>query len=235
MEQYDPQKVYIFDTTLRDGEQTPGVNLNVSEKTIIALQLERLGVDIIEAGFANASSGDFDAIVSVARAVKNSTVCSLARCSEADVRAAARALRFAVRPRIHTFIATSDIHMQYKLKMTPERVLSRVDESVRLACSFCDEVQFSPEDATRTRPEFLYKVLEVAIEAGAKIINIPDTVGYSTVREFGQLIMDIRNNVKGIENVCLGIHCHDDLGYFCSVHFDLLSRRRPSGSFSVGS
>jgi len=212
MEQYDPQKVYIFDTTLRDGEQTPGVNLNVSEKTIIALQLERLGVDIIEAGFANASSGDFDAIVSVARAVKNSTVCSLARCSEADVRAAARALRFAVRPRIHTFIATSDIHMQYKLKMTPERVLSRVDESVRLACSFCDEVQFSPEDATRTRPEFLYKVLEVAIEAGAKIINIPDTVGYSTVREFGQLIMDIRNNVKGIENVCLGIHCHDDLG-----------------------
>ena len=208
----DTQRVYIFDTTLRDGEQTPGVNLNVSEKTTIAQQLERLGVDINVAGFANASQGDFEAVVSVARAVKTSTVCSLARCNAADIRAAAKALRFAIHPRIHTFIATSDIHMQYKLKMTPERVLARINESVRLACGLCDEVQFSPEDATRTRPAFLFEVLKTAIEAGASIINIPDTVGYSTVAEFGELIRAIRENVPGIEKVRLGVHCHDDLG-----------------------
>lgn len=205
-------KISIFDTTLRDGEQTPGVNLSVSEKVTIALQLERLGVDIIEAGFANASEGDFEAVVSVARAVRDCVVCSLARCNEADIRAAAKALRMAVHPRIQTFIATSDIHMQYKLKMTPERVLARVDESVRLAHSLCEDVQFAPEDATRTRPEFLYRVIETAIEAGASAINIPDTVGYSTVSEFGALIRAIQENVRGIEKVTLGIHCHDDLG-----------------------
>ena len=205
-------RVYILDTTLRDGEQTPGVNLNVVEKTNIALQLEALGVDIIEAGFANASSGDFDAVCEVAKLLKHATTCSLARCNESDIRAAAKALRFAQKPRIHTFIATSDIHMQYKLKMTPERVLKRVADSVRLARTLCDEVQFSPEDASRTRPEFLVKVLEAAIEEGASIINIPDTVGYATVREFGELMKFIKQNVKGIENVVLGAHCHDDLG-----------------------
>lgn len=205
-------RVYILDTTLRDGEQTPGVNLNVPEKVSIAQQLETLGVDIIEAGFANASAGDFDAVAEVAKALKTATVCSLARCNEADIRAAAKALRFAVRPRIHAFIATSDIHMQYKLKMTPENVLARVAESVRLARTLCDEVQFSPEDASRTRPEFLRRVLEVAINEGAQIINIPDTVGYSTVHEFGRLVAYIKKNVSGIDGVTLGVHCHDDLG-----------------------
>ncbi len=206
------ERVYVFDTTLRDGEQTPGVNLNVSEKTTIALQLERLGVDVIEAGFANASQGDFEAVVSVARAVQDSVVCSLARCNEADVRAAAKALRFAARPRIHTFIATSDIHMQYKLKMAPEKVLARVEETVRLAAGLCEEVQFSPEDATRSRPEFLFQILETAIAAGAKYINMVDTVGYATVEEMGRWVRDIKENVRGIENVVLGVHCHDDLG-----------------------
>ncbi|MDL2235093.1 2-isopropylmalate synthase [Christensenellaceae bacterium OttesenSCG-928-L17] len=208
----DENRVYILDTTLRDGEQTPGVNLNVAEKTNIALQLELLGVDIIEAGFANASPGDFDAVCEVAKSLKRATTCSLARCNEVDIRAAGKALRFAHKPRIHTFIATSDIHMQYKLKMTPERVLQRVIESVRLARTLCDEVQFSPEDGSRTRPEFLVQVLEAAIEEGASIINIPDTVGYSTVREFGDLMTFIKENVHGIDNVILGAHCHDDLG-----------------------
>lgn len=208
----DKNRVYMLDTTLRDGEQTPGVNLNVPEKVKIALQLELLGVDIIEAGFANASTGDFDAVVEVAKSLKQATTCSLSRCNESDVRASYKALRFAQKPRIHTFIATSDIHMQYKLKMTPEAVIKRIEESVRLACTFCDEVQFSPEDATRTRPEFLRQALETAIEAGAKIINIPDTVGYSTVYEFGKLITYIKQNVNGIDNVVLGVHCHDDLG-----------------------
>lgn len=205
-------RVYIFDTTLRDGEQTPGVNLNVSDKQAIALQLELLGVDIIEAGFANASSGDFDAVVEVAKSLKQATTCSLARCNEADVRKAYQALRFAKKPRIHAFIATSDIHMQYKLKMTPEKVVKRIAENVRLARTLCDEVQFSPEDASRTRPEFLKLVLETAINEGASIINIPDTVGYSTVHEFGELISFIKNNVTGIDDVILGVHCHDDLG-----------------------
>ncbi len=209
---HDANRIYIFDTTLRDGEQTPGVNLNVSEKTLIALQLERMGVDVIEAGFANASCGDFDAVVSVSRAVKNSTICSLARCNEPDIRAAAKALRYAERPRIHTFIATSDIHMQYKLKMTPERVLESVDSMVRLACNLCEEVQFSPEDGVRSRPAFLFKVLETAIAAGAKYINLVDTVGYSTVEEMSAIVTAAKREVKGIENVILGVHCHDDLG-----------------------
>lgn len=204
--------VRIFDTTLRDGEQTPGVNLNTTDKVRIALQLERLGVDVIEAGFANASHGDFEAVSEVAKAVKKSTICSLARAHEADVRAAAKALRFADNARIHVVIATSDIHMQYKLKMTPEQVYKRAMDSIKLAKSLCDEIEFSPEDATRTRPEFLFRVLSGAIEAGAKIINIPDTVGYATVREFGRLLEDIRANVDGIDSVTLGVHCHDDLG-----------------------
>lgn len=148
----------------------------------------------------------------MAKTLKQAVTCSLARCNEADVKAAYQAVRFAQKPRIHTFIATSDIHMQYKLKMQPEMVLKRIEESVRLACSLCDEVQFSPEDATRTRPEFLKRVLETAISAGAKIINIPDTVGYSTVQEFGQLIDWIKREIEGINGVVLGVHCHDDLG-----------------------
>ncbi|MDL2257980.1 2-isopropylmalate synthase, partial [Eubacteriales bacterium OttesenSCG-928-K08] len=142
----DTNHVYILDTTLRDGEQTPGVNLNVAEKVNIARQLELLGVDIIEAGFANASSGDFDAVSEVAKILRQSTTCSLARCNDSDIKQAAKALRFAQKPRIHTFIATSDIHMQYKLKLTPEKVLKKVADSVRLARTLCDEVQFSPED-----------------------------------------------------------------------------------------
>lgn len=205
-------RVYLLDTTLRDGEQTPGVNLNVPEKVKIADQLEALGIDIIEAGFANASKGDFEAVVEVAKHLTHATTCALARCSNEDVRAAHNALRFAVKPRIHAFIATSNLHMEYKLKMTRGQVLDRIDKSVRLACTLCEEVQFSAEDASRSDRDFLKQALETAIAAGAKIINIPDTVGYSTVYEFGSLITYLLNNVSGINGVTLGVHCHDDLG-----------------------
>ena len=204
--------IKIFDTTLRDGEQTPRVNLNAQEKLRIAKQLESLGVDIIEAGFAVASPGDFEAVKMISENVKNSTVCSLSRAVRKDIEAAGKALEGAAKPRIHTFIATSPIHREFKLKMTKEQILERVKEMVELAKSFVDDVEFSSEDATRTEKEFLVEVYETAIKAGATTLNVPDTVGYRTPNEMFELITYLRKNVKGIENVDISVHCHDDLG-----------------------
>jgi len=205
-------KIRIFDTTLRDGEQTPGVNLNVHEKVEIAKQLERLGVDVIEAGFAIASPGDFEAIREVAKNIKNATVASLARALEKDIDKAWEAVQFAANPCIHTFIATSDIHMKYKLRMTEEQVLERAVAMVKYAKKYCPNVEFSAEDASRSRLEFLCKIFEEVIKAGATVINVPDTVGYSTPEEFGRLIRNIKNNVSNIDKVILSVHCHNDLG-----------------------
>ncbi len=205
-------QIYIFDTTLRDGEQSPGISLNVEEKLKIAKQLAILGVDAIEAGFPIASKGDFEGVKAIAKSVRGPVITGLARAVKADIDRAWEALQYAEKPRIHTFIATSDIHMEYKLKMTPEEVIDRVREMVGYAKSLCEDISFSPEDGSRTRPEFLHRVLETAIEAGATVLNIPDTVGYSTPEEFGRLIQGIKEKVKGIDNVILSVHCHNDLG-----------------------
>jgi len=206
------KKIKFFDTTLRDGEQTPGVNLNLQEKVEIASALERLGVDYIEAGFAIASNGDFDGVQAVARMIKNTGVVSLARALEKDIDRAYEAIKDAVHPRIHTFLATSDIHMKYKLKMTEEEVLENAKLAVRYAKKYTSDVQFSPEDATRTRREFLYRVLEGVIAEGATCVNIPDTVGYTNPVEFTDIIKGIIENVKGIDKVDIAVHCHNDLG-----------------------
>ncbi|ENZ02176.1 2-isopropylmalate synthase [Clostridium thermobutyricum] len=206
------KKIYIFDTTLRDGEQTPGVSLNAKEKLEIAKNLEALGVDIIEAGFPVTSKGDFEGVKLIAQNIKSSTVNALARANKKDINTAYEAIKEAKRKRIHTFLATSDVHMTYKLKMTREEVLEKIREMVSYAKTLVDEVEFSPEDGSRTEKEFLYKVLETAIEAGATVLNIPDTVGYSTPNEFGKLIKDIKENVNGIENAIVSVHCHNDLG-----------------------
>lgn len=205
-------RIRIFDTTLRDGEQTPGVNLNVQEKLEIARQLQRMGVDIIEAGFAIASQGDFEAVSAIAANIQGITIASLCRAVEKDIDRAWEAVKIAESPRIHTFIATSDIHLKYKLKMTEDEVLERARMMVRYANRYCSNIEFSPEDGSRTRPEFLYRVLEAVIKEGATTLNIPDTVGYSTPLEFGNLIRGIRENVRGIEKVDISVHCHNDLG-----------------------
>ena len=204
--------IKIFDTTLRDGEQTPRVNLNAEEKLRIAKQLESLGVDIIEAGFAVASPGDFEAVKLIAKNIKKSTVTSLARAVKKDIETAAEALKEATKPRIHTFIATSPIHREYKLKMTKEQILERVREMVAYAKTLVDDIEFSAEDALRTEKEYLVEVYETAIEAGATTLNVPDTVGYRTPNEMFELISYLKENVKGIENVDISVHCHDDLG-----------------------
>jgi len=206
------ERVKIFDTTLRDGEQTPGVNLNIHEKLEIAKQLERLGVDVIEAGFAIASPGDFEAVKAVAENLKNCTVASLCRAVDKDIDRAWEAVKGAQNPRIHTFIATSDIHLKYKLKMTEEEVLERAVAMVKYAKKYCSDVEFSAEDASRTRPEFLFKVVEAVITAGATVVNIPDTVGYASPAEFGALIKSIMDNVKNIDKADISVHCHNDLG-----------------------
>ncbi len=204
--------IKIFDTTLRDGEQAPGYSMNIDEKVRMARQLELLGVDVIEAGFAAASPGDFTSVEAVAREITDTSVCSLSRALESDIDASAQALKPAVHPRIHTFIATSDIHMQYKLKMDPDTVLDQAVRMVRYARNFCPVVEFSAEDASRTRPEFLYRILEQVIDAGARCVNIPDTVGYSTPDEFYRLVSDIRGNVPNIDKAVVSVHCHNDLG-----------------------
>ncbi len=217
--------VLIFDTTLRDGEQSPGATLNAQEKLDIARQLARLGVDIIEAGFPAASPGDLEAVKRIAETVGQEkrvnkfgqpadppVIAALARANKEDINAAWEAVRPAKHPRIHTFLATSPIHMEYKLKMTPEEVVARVAEMVAYAKSLCADVEFSPEDAGRSDPRFLYRVLETAIKAGATTINIPDTVGYTTPDEFGRLIRDIRENTPGAKDVIISVHCHNDLG-----------------------
>ncbi len=215
---YPPQtvdRVLIFDTTLRDGEQSPGAALNVDEKLTIARQLARLGVDIIEAGFPFASPGDFEAVQRIAEVVGTETgpvICGLARATRSDIEAAANALKPAHYPRIHTFIATSDIHLEYKLKKTRAEVLEIAPEMVAYAKSFVEDVEFSPEDAGRSDPEFLYQVLERVIAAGATTINIPDTVGYTTPAEFGALIKGIKENVPNIQQAVISVHGHNDLG-----------------------
>lgn len=206
--------IKIFDTTLRDGEQCPGASLNPEEKLEIARQLAKLNVDVMEAGFAIASQGDFDAIHTIAEQIKGPQICSLARCRKEDIERAWEAVKPCDRPRIHIFLATSPIHMAKKLKMTPDQVYKQAVEMTRYACSLCPDVEFSPEDAGRTEPEFLYKVVAGVIEAGAKTVNIPDTVGYTTPWEFGQLIENLFKNVPQIKakGVSISVHVHNDLG-----------------------
>jgi len=205
-------RVVIFDTTLRDGEQSPGATLNSDEKLTIARQLARLGVDVIEAGFPASSPGDLESVQRIARQVSGPTICGLARCVRGDIDTAWEAVRDAEKKRIHTFIATSDIHMEHKLRMTREQVLQRTRDMVSHARSLCEDIEFSPEDAGRSDPEFLYQVLAVAIEAGATTLNIPDTVGYTSPQEFGALIRGIRQHTPGIERAIISVHCHNDLG-----------------------
>lgn len=206
------RRIKIFDTTLRDGEQSPGCSMNLQEKLKVARQLERLNIDIIEAGFAIASPGDFNSVKAVADIINDCTVASLARALTKDVDAAWDAIKSAKNPRIHTFLATSDLHMQYKLRMSPDEVLKQAVDIVKYAKKYCSDIEFSAEDASRSNQEFLYKVIEAVIEAGATTINVPDTVGYSTPKEFSSLIIDIRNNVKNIDKADLSVHCHNDLG-----------------------
>ncbi|MCY4542010.1 MAG: 2-isopropylmalate synthase [Rhodobacteraceae bacterium] len=205
-------RVLIFDTTLRDGEQSPGATMSLSSKLEIAELLQDMGVDIIEAGFPIASEGDFKAVEEISRLVRNATVCGLARSSFADIDRAGESLRPAARPRIHTFISTSALHMKYKLQMSPEDVIEAIDKSVRRARSHCDDVQWSPEDGSRTDHDFLCRAVETAIRAGASTINIPDTVGYSTPMESAFVIRMLRERVPDIDRVTLSTHCHDDLG-----------------------
>ena len=206
------KSIKIFDTTLRDGEQSPGASLNTQEKIQIALALEKMGVDVIEAGFAIASPDDFKAINEIAKQVKKSTICSLARAKKGDIDAAAEALKPAKNKRIHTFLATSDVHLRYKLKMSKEQALKQIKSMVKYASSKVDDVEFSPEDAVRTNRDYLYKVITAAIESGATTINVPDTVGYTTPGEYGQLIKDIIANVPNIIKATISVHCHNDLG-----------------------
>lgn len=206
------ERIIIFDTTLRDGEQAPGASLNPAEKLEIACQLERLGVDVIEAGFPVASPGDFDAVAAVAKQVKQCAVCALARCMKADIEAAHKSLKNARHPRIHIFLATSKIHLQYKFRKAEDEILSLARQATRIARGWCDDVEFSPEDATRSERSFLFRIIEAAIEEGARTINIPDTVGYSYPQEIYSLIEDIRGHVPNIHKAVISIHCHDDLG-----------------------
>ena len=206
------RRVKIFDTTLRDGEQSPGATMSADDKLRIALQLDEMGVDIIEAGFPIASQGDFVAVQEVAQAVEKASVCALSRGREDDIQRAWDSVKVAVHPRIHTFIATSDIHMEYKLRMSPEQVLQRIHDSVSYATSLCGDVQWSPEDATRSDFSFLCEAIDTAIHAGATTINIPDTVGYTTPEEFFDMMSRLIQRFKSHENVSFSVHCHDDLG-----------------------
>ncbi|HTL91256.1 MAG TPA: 2-isopropylmalate synthase [Steroidobacteraceae bacterium] len=208
----NPDRVLIFDTTLRDGEQSPGCSMTQPEKLRVARALAELGVDVIEAGFPAASRGDFDSVSAVAREVEGPVVCALARCHDEDIELAARALAAAERRRLHVFLATSAIHRQYKLNMAQEEILRLAAAGVGRARELCEDVEFSPEDASRTELEFLAQVVEVAIAAGATTVNIPDTVGYTVPDEFAELFRYLRKNVCGIEGVRLSVHCHDDLG-----------------------
>ena len=203
-------RITVFDTTLRDGEQSPGCSMNVQEKARLARQLDRLGVDVIEAGFPIASDGDFAAVQAVAAAVPRPVIAALARAARHDIERAAQALKAAVRPRIHVFLATSDIHLQHKLRISRQQCLEQAADAVRYAGTFCDDVEFSPEDATRTDPEFLFQVLDAVVQAGATTLNIPDTVGYTVPVEFGALIRSIRQRVPA--SVVISSHCHNDLG-----------------------
>lgn len=206
-------RITIFDTTLRDGEQSPGCSMNLGEKLRLARQLETLGVDVIEAGFPIASEGDFAAVAAVAAECRRATVAALCRTSEQDIIRAGEALRRAARPRIHTFVATSDIHLEHKLKKTRAEVLEMTRSAVRLARNLADDVEFSAEDATRSDVDYLCEVFAVAVEEGARTLNVPDTVGYTTPQEFEQLIKTVRARVVGDrQDVTISVHCHNDLG-----------------------
>ena len=204
------QNIIIFDTTLRDGEQSPGASMNIEEKIQLALQLEKLGVDVIEAGFAAASPGDFDAIRRISEQVKTSTVCSLARALDRDIKAAGEAIQSAELQRIHTFIATSPIHMEYKLKMTPDQVIKKAIDAVTYAKTFCNDIEFSCEDAGRSDVGFLKEILDAVINVGATTLNIPDTVGYRMPSEMGAIIKQLHDSVG--ERAILSVHNHNDLG-----------------------
>lgn len=204
--------IKVFDTTLRDGEQSPGCSMNLSEKLNMARQLDKLGVDVIEAGFAIASPEDFKSVEAISMTVQNCKVASLARCTRGDIDAAWQAVKSAKYPRIHVFLATSDIHMEYKLKMTRDQVVARITEMVSYAKSFCEDIEFSAEDASRSDRDFLAVCFSAAVKAGATVLNVPDTVGYSTPDEMYDLIRYLKQNVSGIDDVDISTHCHDDLG-----------------------
>ena len=204
--------VQIFDTTLRDGEQVPGCKLNTGQKLIIAERLDLLGVDIIEAGFPVSSPGDFKSVEEISKIVKNATVCGLTRAHENDIKVAADALKLAKKPRIHTGIGTSESHIKFKFNTTPERIIERAQAAVKYAKSFVEDVEFYAEDAGRTDNEYLARVCEAVIKSGATVLNIPDTTGYCLPEEYGAKIKYLKENVKGIENVILSCHCHNDLG-----------------------
>ena len=206
------ESIVIFDTTLRDGEQAPGYSMTLDEKLRMAMQLERLGVDVIEAGFAAASPGDFESVRKIAAEVRGCTVCSLSRALPKDIDAAASALSKAAQPRIHTFLATSDLHLKYKLRMTRDRALEQIRDMVSYARGKCADVEFSAEDATRTDPDFLCRVIETAIASGATTVNLPDTVGYATPEEIGRMVGDIRSRVPDIDKAVISMHVHNDLG-----------------------
>ncbi|MCA9300422.1 MAG: 2-isopropylmalate synthase, partial [Phycisphaerales bacterium] len=208
----DADRVVIFDTTLRDGEQSPGCSMNPRQKLRVAEALARLGVDVIEAGFPIASPGDFESVQQIARTISGPVICGLARCQRGDIESAAAAIREAARGRIHVFLATSAIHREHKLGMARDEIVRRAVEGVRQAREFCEDVEFSPEDAARTEPDFLAEVVEAVIEAGATTVNIPDTVGYTTPAEFERIFRMLRSDVRGIDDVILSVHCHDDLG-----------------------
>jgi 2-isopropylmalate synthase len=205
-------RIKIFDTTLRDGEQSPGCSMNLQEKLEVAAQLEKLNVDVIEAGFAIASPGDFESVSEIAKVVKNAVVASLCRAVEQDIDRAYEAVKHAVHPRIHTFLATSPIHMKYKLKMSEDEVLERAGKAVAYAKKFCSDVEFSAEDASRSDKAFLAKVFSTVIANGATVINVPDTVGYSSPEEMAAYISYVKNHVDGIEKAEISVHCHNDLG-----------------------
>ncbi len=208
----DSRRIVIFDTTLRDGEQSPGASMNIPEKLEVAQALVDLGVDVIEAGFPIASQGDFEAVQRIANDITGATICGLARCNEADIDRAWEALKGAKRSRIHVFLATSAIHREFKLRMNKEEIIARAVEGVGRAANYCDDVEFSPEDAARTEVDFLCQVVEAAIGAGATTVNIPDTVGYATPAHMAQVIRTLRERVPNIDRAVISIHCHNDLG-----------------------
>jgi len=205
-------QIVIFDTTLRDGEQSPGASMNIGEKLEIARALAELGVDVIEAGFPIASPGDFEAVRAVSEECRGATVCGLARCNDLDIDRAWEALQKAEHPRIHVFLATSAIHREFKLRMNKDEIIRRAVDSVRRARGYCEDVEFSPEDAARTELDFLTAVVQAAIEAGATTVNIPDTVGYATPQHYAAVIRHLRDNVRGIDKAVISVHCHNDLG-----------------------
>ncbi len=207
------EQLIIFDTTMRDGEQSPGASMTCAEKLQIARQLERMRVDVIEAGFPAASNGDFESVKAVSESISGSTICGLARANEKDIKRAADAVKPANSSRVHTFIATSPIHMAQKLRMEPEQVLQQAVSSVKLAKSLCNDVEFSPEDAGRSEIDFLCRIIEKVIDAGARTINIPDTVGYTVPEQFAELIKNLRERIPNSDKVVWSVHCHNDLGF----------------------